>query len=97
MPKAVIQLVGTLRYLFGCSEIEVEADGEITFRDLMKIASAEAGRDFYPHLCDPETGEIRPHIVIFVNGDNLLHLKGLDTPLTGSNEIVVMRADMAGG
>jgi len=97
MAKIVIQLVGTLRSLFGRSEIEVETDREIPFRELLKMASVQVGRDFFPHLCDPETGEIRPYIVILVNGHNLVHRKGLDTPLTGSDEVIVMRADMAGG
>ena len=97
MRKVVIQLVGTLRSIFGRPEIEIETEGEITLRDLVKMASAEVGRDFFPTLCDPETGELRPTIVILVNGENLLRQKGLDQPLAAPQKIIVMRADMAGG
>ena len=97
MPKVIINLVGTLRLIFGRPAIEVNTDREMTFRDLLQIASAETGKDFFSYLCDPETEKILPNIVIFVDHENLLHLKGFDTPLADGNQITIMRADMAGG
>ena len=97
MSKIVVNMVGMLRLIFGRSSIEVLTDQELTFRDLLLIISAEAGKDFFPYLSERETEKILPDILIFVNGENLLHLKGFDTLLADGDAITIMRADMAGG
>jgi molybdopterin synthase sulfur carrier subunit len=48
-----------------------------------------------PHLLD-ETGHVRGHINVFVNGDDIRDLQGPDTALAERDEISLIPA-MAGG
>lgn len=46
-------------------------------------------------LCD-ETGELRRFVNIYVNGDDIRFLSGLDTPLKADDEVSIVPA-VAGG
>ena len=46
-------------------------------------------------LCD-ETGEVRRFVNIFVNGEDVRFLQGLDTPLKSGDEVSIVPA-VAGG
>ena len=41
-------------------------------------------------------GAVRPHVKVFVNGDDIAALEGSDTPVTDRDEVYVIAA-MAGG
>lgn len=43
-----------------------------------------------------ERGELRPHLNIFVDGDNIRFLDGFRTPLRDNSEIVILPA-LSGG
>ena len=43
-----------------------------------------------------ELGEVRPHINIFVDGDNLRDAAGLDTPIQADSEVFIVPA-VSGG
>lgn len=47
------------------------------------------------HLCH-ETGELRPHVNIFVNSENIRYLHQLDTPLSGGEVVYILHA-ISGG
>jgi sulfur-carrier protein len=47
------------------------------------------------HLCH-ETGELRPFVNIFLEGENVRYLQGLDTPLTGGATVHIIHS-VAGG
>lgn len=47
------------------------------------------------HLCDSE-GALKKYINVFVNGDEIRTLQGLDTPLRDCDELYIVPA-MAGG
>ena len=97
MAKVTLQFVGTLRLIVGQPSVEVPLQAGATFREILKKVAEQTGKDLLPYIADPETGEILKTVAIFMNHENLLHLKGLDTPLTDGNEVIIMRADMAGG
>jgi molybdopterin converting factor small subunit len=52
-------------------------------------------RDLYGSVCD-ETGAIRRHVNIFVNGANVKDGKGLDTPLAPGDAVMILPA-VSGG
>lgn len=43
-----------------------------------------------------ERGRLRPHVNIFVDGENIRFLSGLDTPVTAGAEVVILPA-VSGG
>ncbi len=43
-----------------------------------------------------DNNQLKPHIHIFVNGRNIIHLKGLSTPITNGDEIALF-PPVAGG
>ncbi|MBI3287247.1 MAG: MoaD/ThiS family protein [Chloroflexi bacterium] len=47
------------------------------------------------HVCH-ETGELRPHVNIFVNSENIRYLQQLDTPLSGGEVVYILHA-ISGG
>jgi len=97
MPKVTILLIGTLRSLLSRDSIEVEIIREVSFREVWELAAKQIGQDLKPYITDPKTGEILPWVAIFVDGENLRHLQGWETPLPGGNKVVILRGDMAGG
>jgi molybdopterin converting factor small subunit len=97
MAKVTLQFIGTLRLIVGQPSVEVPLQPGATFREVLKQVAEQTGKDLLPHIADPKTGEILKTVTIFMDHDNLMHLKGLDTPLTDGNEVIIMRADMAGG
>lgn len=48
-----------------------------------------------PHLFEP-TGKLRRHFNIFVNGEHVRELNGLDTPLKTDDKVILM-VSAAGG
>ena len=44
-----------------------------------------------------EQGQVRPHVNIFLNNDNLRYLQGLQTPLADGAEITILPAVSGGG
>jgi molybdopterin synthase sulfur carrier subunit len=75
----------------GKSKLEVEAS---TVAELVDVLERD-----YPgmreRLCD-ETGEIKRFINLFVNGEEIRTLQGLNTPIEDGDEVSVIPA-MAGG
>lgn len=51
---------------------------------------------FVHHRILTETGHLRPHVNIFVDGEDIRFLNGLDTPLQKGSEILVIPA-VSGG
>ncbi len=48
-----------------------------------------------PHLFEP-TGKLRRHFNIFVNGEHIRELNGMDTPLKAEDRVILM-VSAAGG
>ena len=59
----------------------------------------DALEDDYPgmrfNICH-ETGEIRPYVNVFVEGEDVRYLQGLDTPLNGNTTVHIIHS-VAGG
>ena len=89
LPSALRELVG------GRSVIEVEVDAESgAVRDLLNTM-----RTRHPSVHDSlvtELGALRPHVNIFVDGENIRFRGGLDAPVATGSEVMVLPA-VSGG
>lgn len=97
MPKVTVHLGGALRDEVGYASAQVDVVEGIPFQEAIKLADERYGGNLSYYLIDPDTGVLRDVIAIFVNKENLRHLEGLKTPLQDGDEIIILRADMAGG
>lgn len=79
---------------------KITGDQDVVTTTASRLADCiEALERDYPgikeRLCD-ETGEIRRFINIYVNGEDVRFLQGLDTPLKAGDEVSIVPA-VAGG
>ena len=81
----------------GLRTLEVEEAGISTIRDLLAHLSQRFGKDLTDLILDPKTRELASHIILLVNGQNVLFLSdGLDSPLKDGDEITFF-PPVAGG
>jgi molybdopterin synthase sulfur carrier subunit len=78
----------------GQSILTAPADGAVTVRLLLDSLSGE-----YPVLARrlrDETGALRRYVNIYVNGDEVRRLQGLETEVAAGQEVVIIQS-VAGG
>jgi sulfur-carrier protein len=89
-----LRLPGALRpYAGGSRRVELAPAGD-TVAELL-----EALGGTYPgvhHRVVDEVGSLRPHVNVFVNGENIRHLDGLATSLREGDEVWLLPA-VSGG
>ncbi|GAA6524691.1 ubiquitin-like small modifier protein 1 [Intrasporangium sp. DVR] len=88
-------LPGLLRDLVGRGEIEVAAtDGEQTVAQLLDAAFSE--HRILDGKVRDETGRLRPHVKVFVNGEDATRGRGLETPVPAGARVHIINA-VSGG
>lgn len=78
-------------YLDNQTEIQIEAE---TVGDALRDLSKKYPK-IHSHIFD-NNGQVRRHINLFVNADNIRDLKGLGTPV-GKEDIVKILPSVTGG
>ena len=91
-PTVTIHVYGQLRmYCAGASQLSLSAHSvRAALEELERGQSA-----LYRNLCD-ETGQVRRHLNVFVNSDNVRDLNGVDTTLTPGDVVTILPA-VSGG
>ena len=91
-PNITLHVAGPLRtYCAGASELPIAAQTvRGALEDLERSQSA-----LYRNICD-ETGNVRKHLNVFVNSDNVRDLKGVDTALMPGDVVTILPA-VSGG
>jgi len=84
----VVRLYASFRELAGEREIDVTLPDGATVRDLLRQLG-ELRPNIARVLLD-ENGNITPSINVFVNGRDVRHLSGLDTPVTPDDEVTII-------
>ena len=91
-PTITLYVPGPLRpYCAGASQIPLSAQ-------TVRAALAELERThfaLYRNVCD-ETGQLRRHLNVFVNSDNVRDLDGVDTGLAAGDVVTILPA-VSGG
>lgn len=90
-----VLLPGVLQPLVGGqSYLTASADGAVTVGQLLDSVTGD-----YPVLARrlrDETGALRRFVNIYVNGDEVRRLKGLDTEVAAGQEVLIVQS-VAGG
>lgn len=68
--------------------------GEASIKELFERLVSEYGKEFGTRLL--ENGEIRRFVNVYVNGEDIRHLSGVDTKITDNDEVSVLPA-ISGG
>jgi len=88
-----VKYFATIRTYTGEAARRIE-DAPADLRGLLTMLAARYGTTFRRAVF--AGAELNPEIIILVSGRNVLHLKGLDTPLDASDEISIFPM-VAGG
>jgi molybdopterin synthase sulfur carrier subunit len=89
-----LHLPGALRpYAGGSSRLELSAGGATVAELLKTLGGAYPG--VHQRVVD-ELGGLRPHVNVFVNGENIRYLSGLATSLNEGDEVWLLPA-VSGG
>jgi molybdopterin synthase sulfur carrier subunit len=92
IPTITIHVPGPLRpYCAGAAQISICA---LTVRDALEDLERNQFA-LYRNVCD-ETGQVRRHLNVFVNSDNMRDLSGVDTVLSPGDVVTVLPA-VSGG
>ena len=91
-PAITIHVPGPLRpYCAGVAQLSMAAH---TVRAALEdLARSQAA--LYRNVCD-ETGQVRRHLNVFVNSDNVRDLDGIDTTLA-AGDVVTILPSVSGG
>ena len=68
--------------------------GDTTVKTVLDNLVAQFGPDFEKRIL--EKGEVRRFVNLYVNGEDIRHLKGLDSAVKGTDEISILPA-VSGG
>ena len=87
-----VKFFATYRQITGCKETDLKA------QSIGQLLHDVCGRwpGLRPKLLDESGTEIGPDAIVMVDGRNVVHLEGIDTPLTEEN-VVALFPLVAGG
>jgi molybdopterin converting factor small subunit len=95
VPEISVVLPGVLQPLAGGQSIlTAPAEGPLTVGKLLEMVTGD-----YPVLARrlrDETGALRRYVNIYVNGDEVRRLQGLETEVAAGQEVLVIQS-VAGG
>ncbi len=74
-------------------EVELEID-EISVRDMIEELGKKYGEEFKNRLL--EDGQLRRFVNVYINGEDIRHLDGLDTVIRKGDEVSILPA-VSGG
>jgi molybdopterin converting factor small subunit len=88
-----VKLYGRIREYLGREEVNVSKEVQ-TVGELVDELNAMSGNRLNGFFFDPGTREIRPSFVMLVNGHSIRLMKGLETKLSGDNDVVIDNIDI---
>ncbi len=85
-----IYTILTLKQILGQREFEVSIQEGSTVKNLLAWMIERWGDKLSPHLFQPESDRVLPHIRLLVNGRDIQFLKGVDTVLHDGDEFSML-------
>jgi molybdopterin converting factor small subunit len=83
-------LRGPLVEILGKQEITIESEDQVRVIDVLNILARDYGKSFKDKLFDPETGEIKPYLILALNGVYLNGVKGAETKIEDGSELLIL-------
>jgi molybdopterin converting factor small subunit len=83
--RIVIKFYALLRRRIGAQAIEIES-GELSIRELLRLAEKKTGQDFLDELLDRQEG-LLTGTMILVNGENIRLKQNLETKVRGGDTV----------
>jgi molybdopterin synthase sulfur carrier subunit len=90
----LVKFFAGIRDKTGCKETNIPHEKDV--RALLYALSAKYGAGLQTKLLSEDGMRLGPGIIIFVNGRNLEHLGGIETPLQ-PDDVVLVFPVVAGG
>ena len=90
MIKVKIYTILTLKKILGQREFEVSIQEESTVKDLLSWMIQAWGDKLSPHLFQPGSDRLLPHIRLLVNGRDIQFLNGVGTVLHDGDEFSML-------
>lgn len=90
MIKVKIYTILTLKKILGQREFEVSIQEGSTVKDLISWMIQTWGDKLSPHLLQPGSDQLLPHIRLMVNGRDIQFLDGLKTVLCEGDEFSIL-------
>ncbi len=84
-----IKFFTTLREIVGKKEEQIQLPTPAYLETLLEQLSKEHGKDFVNYVYD-ETGKMRSHLQVLINGKSASTEKGMKTPLNEGDEIAIL-------
>lgn len=91
-----VKLMGDIAGVFGQRDLELAFPSGANVAQLLKGLCDRYGESFTKEVFNA-AGGLMPTLVIFVNGEDIKELRGLDTPISGSKVEVVILPIFEGG
>jgi len=88
--KVTVRTTFELKPLLGRRNVDVDLPDETTLKGLLSRIDEISGNKLSPHLFQPGTDLLLPHITIMVNGQTVVFLKGMETILKEGDEVLLL-------
>lgn len=96
---AEIEFIGHLQDLAATKKTLVELDdagGTVVVRDFIVQLGNSMSSRFKEALIDPESGDLRPNLLVLLNGVEIGCLEGLDSMVADADRIVLIPVSHGG-
>jgi sulfur-carrier protein len=88
--KVILHTILGLKQAIGQRQTEIELPDGSTVDALFSYMMRRWGDKLSPHLLDPSSGVVLPHVRIMVNGQTIQFLQGMETPLQEGDEVLFL-------
>jgi len=79
-----------LKQVIGQKQVEIELPPGSKLEELIEYMKGKWGDKLTPHLLDPASGAVLPHMRVMVNGQTIHFLQGMQTPLKEGDEVLIL-------
>ncbi|TVQ40867.1 MAG: MoaD/ThiS family protein [Spirochaetaceae bacterium] len=90
-----VKFFATLKLKLGVASVKVDGEPGLSVGEAVKRAEEAGGRPFWSEIFD-QLGNTRPGAMVLLDGTNISHLQGVDTPI-GEAEAISIFPPAGGG
>ena len=90
MIKITLHTILELKQVIGQRLTEIDLPDGSTMEDFLTYMKERWGDQLSGRLFDPDSGAVLPYVRIMVNGQTIQFLEGIETPLKGGDEVLIL-------